>query len=277
VLLEFIASSAAVVIENVRLRTENEQLLDSLRDRAIKLEQMLKELRELNQHKAEYAQNVSHELRMPLTFVKAYVQLMLDEAMGELTDDMRQTLNVVSQRTETVIRLVNDMISLEKVEVGIMEFEPTSLADVASTAVRGAAVTANKADLQLTLETDDNLPLVNADPGRLGQVFDNLLGNAIKFSPEGGVISVRVFRDGNFIRTDVKDQGIGIPADKLDRIFDRFYQVDGSTTRRFGGTGLGLAIAKSIIEAHGGQVTVTSELHVGSTFSFLLPIPHHRD
>jgi signal transduction histidine kinase len=111
----------------------------------------------------------------------------------------------------------------------------------------------------------------------LGQVFDNLLGNAIKFSPSAKSIKVRVSRDGAFARADVEDQGIGIPADKLDQIFDRFYQVDGSTTRRYGGTGLGLAIVKSIVESHGGQVIVESEVGVGSTFSFILPIPLSRD
>jgi signal transduction histidine kinase len=111
----------------------------------------------------------------------------------------------------------------------------------------------------------------------MGQVFDNLLGNAIKFSPAGSLITVRVWRDEGWVRADLEDQGIGIPADKLDQIFDRFYQVDGSTTRRYGGTGLGLAIVKTIVEAHGGRVTVESEVGVGSTFSVLLPIPPITD
>jgi signal transduction histidine kinase len=138
-------------------------------------------------------------------------------------------------------------------------------------------MTARESGVNIELQLADDLPLVQADPGRLGQVFDNLLGNAIKFSHTGSSITVRVGRDGDFVRADVEDRGIGIPADKLDRIFDRFYQIDGSTTRRYGGTGLGLAIVKTIVESHGGQVTVESEVGAGSTFSFALPIPPIAD
>jgi signal transduction histidine kinase len=266
-----------IAAAQVSVAIENAYLLRSLRDRAMQLERTLEELRELNQHKTEFVQNISHELRTPLTFVKGYVQLMLEEAMGEISQDMRHALTVVEERTEVLIRLVNDIISLEKVEVGILEFQFVSLAEVATSSVRGAAIAAKEASLQIELEVADDLPLVYADPGRLGQVFDNLLGNAIKFSPAGGVITVQLSRGSDFVRADVEDHGIGIPADKLDRIFDRFYQIDGSTTRRYGGAGLGLAIVKTIVESHGGRVIVESEVGVGSTFSFILPVPATTD
>ena len=265
-LLTIAAAQVSVAIENARL-------LRSLRDRALQLERTLEELREVNRVKTEFVQNVSHELRTPLTFIKGYVQLILEGAMGPIGEDLRQALEVVDQRTEAVTRLVNDIISLEQVEMGALKFQPVSLVEVATNSIKGAAVAAQQADLRIELEAAEPLPLIQADPGRLGQVFDNLLGNAIKFSPAGGVITVRLSREGDYVRADVTDQGIGIPADKLDRIFDRFYQVDGSTTRRYRGTGLGLAIVKSIVESHGGQVIVESEVGVGSTFSFILPIP----
>lgn len=269
-LLTITAAQVSVAIENARL-------LRNLRNRAIQLEQAIEELRELHRAKTEFMQNVSHELRTPLTFVKSYVQLVLDEAMGEINPDLRKTLTIVDQRTDAIIRLVNDVISLEQVEMGKSEFRPVSLAEIAAQSVEGASMTAKESGIKIELEVEDGLPLVHADPGRLGQVFDNLLGNGIKFSPSGSHITVRVWRDGTFVRADVADQGIGIPADKLDRIFDRFYQVDGSTTRRFSGTGLGLAIVKSIVGSHGGQVTVESEVGAGSTFSFALPIPSTAD
>jgi signal transduction histidine kinase len=208
-----------------------------------------------------------------LTFVKSYVQLILEEAMGEINPDLRRTLTIVDERTDAIIRLVNDVISLARVEMGQFEFRPVSLAEVAVRSAEGATMTAKESGVRIELQVADDLPLVPADPGRLGQVLDNLLGNAIKFSPSGSTITVRVRRDSTFVRTEVEDQGIGIPADKLDRIFDRFYQVDGSTTQRFGGTGLGLAIVKAIVESHGGHVAVESEVAVGSIFSFALPIP----
>jgi signal transduction histidine kinase len=266
-LLTIAAAQVSVAIENARL-------LRNLHDRALQLEQALDEVRELHRLKTEFLQNVSHELRTPLTFIKSYVQLILEDAMGEINPELRGALKTVDQRTDAVIRLVNDVISLEQMEMGKVEFQPASLPEIAARSVEGAAMTARKSNISLELQIIDHLPLLHADPGRLGQVFDNLIGNAIKFSPSGKIIRVRVWRDGAFARADVEDQGIGIPADKLDQIFDRFYQVDGSTTRRYGGTGLGLAIVKSIVESHGGQVIVESEVGVGSTFSFILPIPH---
>jgi signal transduction histidine kinase len=265
-----------IAAAQVSAAIENADLLRNLRDRAIQLERTLEELRQLHQHKTEFVQNLSHELRTPLTFVKGYVQLMLEGAMGEINLEMRRALSVVEQRTEGLIRLVNDIISLEKVEVGIIKFQTISLVDVARNSVVGAAMIAKKAGLRIDLEAPDNLPLVYADPDRLGQVFDNLLGNAIKFSPSGSTITVRLSRSGDFVHADVEDHGIGIPADKLDRIFDRFYQVDGSTTRRYGGTGLGLAIVKTIVESHGGRVVVESEVGVGSSFTFILPVPSNN-
>jgi signal transduction histidine kinase len=193
--------------------------------------------------------------------------------MGEINPDLRRALTIVDERTDAIIRLVNDVISLERVETGQFEFRPVSLAEVAARSAEGAAMTAKESGVSIELQAADDLPCVHADPGRLGQVLDNLLGNAIKFSPSGSTITVRVWRDNTFVHADVKDQGIGIPADKLGRIFDRFYQVDGSTTRRFGGTGLGLAIVKTIVESHAGQVSVESEVGVGSIFSIALPIP----
>jgi GAF domain-containing protein len=269
-LLTIAAAQVSVAIENARL-------LRNLHDRALQLEQALEELRELHRLKTEFLQNVSHELRTPLTFIKSYVQLILEGAMGEINPDLHGPLGIIDQRTDAMIRLVNDVISLEQMDMGKYEFQPVSLVEVATRAVQGAAMAAKKSNINLELELSDDLPLLHADPGRLGQVFDNLLGNAIKFSPAGKTIKVRVMRDGAFARADVEDQGIGIPADKLDQIFDRFYQVDGSTTRRYAGTGLGLAIVKSIVESHGGQIIVESALGAGSTFSFILPIPRSAD
>ena len=264
-LLTIAAAQVSVAIENARL-------LRNLHDRAIQLERALEELRELHRLKTEFVQNLSHELRTPLTFVKSYVQLVLDGAMGEINSDIEGALVIVDERTDAVTHLVNDVLSLEQVDMGRLEFQPVLLAQVAARSVDGAAMTANKFNVNIELQADDDLPLVNGDEGRLGQVFDNFLGNAIKFSPAGSSITVRIWRDGTYVRAEVEDQGIGIPADKLEHIFDRFFQVDGSTTRRYAGTGLGLAIVKSIVESHSGQVSVESKEGVGSTFSFFLPI-----
>jgi signal transduction histidine kinase len=143
--------------------------------------------------------------------------------------------------------------------------------------VRGMLVdfraAAEGAKLYLTAEVGPDIPPVSGDPDQLRRVLDNLLGNALKFTPDGGQLTVRLWCDGDgkIVVLDVADTGIGIPPDQLDRIFDRFYQVDGSSKRRYGGVGLGLALVKEIVEAHGGQVSVWSVVDKGSTFRVTLP------
>jgi signal transduction histidine kinase len=146
-----------------------------------------------------------------------------------------------------------------------------SLAELGHDAVRSAQASALELGVTLRDEIPDKLPTVIGDRQRVGQVFDNLLQNALKFTDTDGTITVRMQEEEGFIRVEVKDTGIGIPPDQLARIFDRFYQVDGTPTRRFGGTGLGLAIVKQIVETHGGQVGVESEPGKGSLFYFTLP------
>ncbi|HSJ59302.1 MAG TPA: ATP-binding protein, partial [Anaerolineae bacterium] len=223
--------------------------------------------------------NISHELRTPLTFIKGYVELLLDGEMGEIAGDQRMALDIVSNKADALSRLVDDIISMQQAGREQLQLEPLSLDEVAATAVRSAQATAQELGILLTKEDrgdEANIPpaapLVLADRRRIGQVLDNLLQNAIKFSNPGGSIVVRVRDQGESVRVEVADSGIGIPQDQLTRIFERFYQVDGTTTRRVGGTGLGLAIVKQIVESHGGQVGVESELGKGSVFYFTIPL-----
>jgi signal transduction histidine kinase len=180
-------------------------------------------------------------------------------------------MEIVADRTDRVIQLVNEILTLQQVERGQLEFSTISLADIAHAEVRSARAMAEQQGLVLVEDYALDLQSALGDPQRLDRVFANLIGNAIKFTPSGGKITIRLRNQGDFLRADVIDEGIGIPDDQLEKIFDRFYQVDGSTTRRYGGTGLGLAIVKEIVNAHGGTISVTSEPGVGSTFSFTVP------
>jgi signal transduction histidine kinase len=262
-LLTIAASQAAIAIENARLYANLEQ-------RARNLAEAYAELKEADRLKDEVVQNVSHELRTPLTFVKGYVELLLEGNAGPLTDEQRKYLRIVAEKTEVVTSLVSSIIFLQQAD-RVPAKMVVPLAQVARRAVRGCAATAEKAGLTLVENLPDNLPPVAGDEGRLLQVFDNLLGNAIKFSPDGGQIVVSVEEAGTMVRASVSDPGIGIPEDQQERIFERFYQVDGSVKRRFSGVGLGLAIVKRIVETHGGQVWVKSEYGKGSTFYFAIP------
>jgi signal transduction histidine kinase len=262
--LAFAAAQAAVAIVNARL-------YENLKERAERLARAHRELQESDRLRSEFVQNMSHELRTPLTFVKGYVELFLNGTLGELTDTQRDRMQIVSERTDRVIQLVNEIITLQQVERGDLTLIEISLDEIAHAEVRSARAVAQQEGLALIEEYEPDLRPVMGDPTRLDRVFANLIQNSIKFTPDGGTITVRMYSEGDFARTDVIDQGIGISEDQLDRIFERFYQVDGSSTRRFGGTGLGLAIVKEIIDAHGGEITVSSQVGVGSTFSFTVP------
>jgi signal transduction histidine kinase len=263
-LLTIAAAQAAVAIENA-------QLYESLQASYKELEHAFDELRHLDQMKSELIQNISHELRTPLTFIKGYLELLQDGEMGELLGAQKEAMDIVADKAEALSRLVDDIISMLQVGREQLRTAPVSLADIGRTAIQAAKVSAMDAGLTLQDEIPDGLPLIMGDRRRLGQVFDNLIQNAIKFSRPRGTITVRMQEEETEIRAEVKDIGIGIPAEQLSRIFDRFYQVDGTTTRRFGGTGLGLAIVKQIVEAHGGQVGVVSRQNKGSLFSFTIP------
>ena len=263
-LLTIAAAQAAIAIENARLYANLEQ-------RAKNLAEAYAELKEADRIKDEVVQNVSHELRTPLTFVKGYVELLLDGNAGPLTAEQKKYLKIVAEKTDVVTGLVSSIMFLQQADRVPGNKTSVSLTRVARRALRGCAATVEKAGLKLVENLPDGLPPVAGDEGRLLQVFDNLLSNAIKFSPDGGRITVTVKDAGPVVQTSVSDQGIGIPKDQLERIFERFYQVNGSARRRFGGAGLGLAIVKRIIEMHGGQVWVESELGKGSTFHFTIP------
>jgi signal transduction histidine kinase len=263
-LLTIAAAQAAVAIENARL-------YEDLRERAKHLEQAYAELQKVDQLKDELVQNVSHELRTPLTFIKGYIDLLLEGDMGQINEKQRMSLAIVSEKTNAITRLVSDIMFLQQIEHESLQLANVDLADLAYKAVQGSRTATATAHITLQEIIPPDLPPVRADRDRINQVFDNLIGNAIKFSPEGGIITVQVQEVDEKLQVSVSDSGIGIPEDKLGRVFERFYQVDGSATRKFGGAGLGLAIVRRIVEAHGGRIWVESQVGRGSTFSFTLP------
>jgi PAS domain S-box-containing protein len=263
-LLTIAGAQAAVAIENA-------QLYESLQSSYEELEHAFDELRHLDNSKSELIQNISHELRTPLTFIKGYVELLQEGELGPLAEEQQQAVEIVASKSEVLSTLVDDILSMLQAGREQIRMGPVSMSKVGHFAVQAARASAEDIGLKLVEEIPDGLPLVQGEMRRLGQVFDNLIQNAIKFSKPGGTITIRIVEEETQIRAEVQDNGIGIPPDELDRIFVRFYQVDGTTTRHFRGTGLGLAIVKQIVEAHGGQVGVHSKVGEGSTFFFTIP------
>jgi signal transduction histidine kinase len=263
-LLTIAATQAAIAIENARLYTELEQ-------RAQNLAEAYAELKQANRLKDEIARNVSHELRTPLTFVKSYVELLKSSDTESLSSEQREHLAIVVEKIDVVTKLVSDIMALQQAEQIPARRAAVSLADLVQQVVQGHTAAAEQAGVTLVENLPDDLAPVAGDRAKLLRVFDHLVENAIKFSPRDGQIVVTVEDVGTMMQASVSDQGIGIPRDQQERIFERFYQIDGSTRRRFGGAGMGLAIVKQILEAHDGQVWVESEPGKGSTFYVTIP------
>lgn len=229
--------------------------------------------KELDRLKSEFVAVVSHEVRTPLTSIKGSLELLGDERFHTLPAPQRELLGICQANTERLISLINDILDFSKLESSrlSLNFERMDVGRVLVEAVDNIRNLAAIRGVELDVKIDPSADAVEADPMRVGQVATNLIGNAIKFSPEKGRIEVFASGDEGTVTISVKDYGKGIAQRDLSRLFQRFAQLDSSTTRRAGGTGLGLVISKGIVEQHGGKIWVESALGKGSTFSFSLP------
>jgi len=222
--------------------------------------------------KDEFVATVSHELRTPLTSIRGFVELLLAGEGGELTDDQQRFLNIVERNAERLLRLVGDLLLIAQLDAGTMRLEvaPLDVCDIAAEAVEAATPAAEIAGLGLELATNGECP-VEGDHARLGQLFDNLISNAIKFTPAGGTVKVSSHLENGNVVVAVTDTGPGMTPDELPRLFTRFYRTRHAGEQQIPGTGLGLAISKAIAEAHGGSIAVDSAPGEGTTFTVALP------
>ena len=231
------------------------------------------ELKKLERIRTEFVANVSHELKTPLTAIKGFVETL---RLGAKDDPQAadRFLNIIDKQTQHLEHLVNDLLvlsSIESKEVK-MVFVPESLALIVQAIGALYKKRFEEQNHQLSVEISQDLPKVLVDRQRIEQVFSNLLDNALKFTPAGGKIDIQARVDGAYVRVDIKDNGMGIAAEHLPRIFERFYRVDKSRSKDAGGTGLGLSIVKHIVQAHQGRLHVQSTAGQGSVFSVFLPI-----
>ena len=250
---------------------ENTRLYGALLRRAAELEAAYADLQEADRLKAEWVQNVSHELRTPLTTLIGYIDLILGEDLGPITEEQRDGLNIMSLKSNELRLLVDDILTIQELDRTLLTQTLASVSEIAQEAVEAKQLEAVDSGLLIDLNLPEQLEPIMLDVPRVRQVFDNLLDNAIKFSPGGGTIWVIVEDVETAVQVTVRDEGIGIPPDEHEKIWRRFYQVDGSMTRTYGGTGLGLAIVQQIVKGHNGRVWVESIPGQGSTFTFVLP------
>lgn len=253
-------------------KTFDEMRLD-LKEYRAQLEQANEELRELDRLKSTFVSTASHELRTPLTAIKAYVELIKDGDLGAVNEQQREKLEIADRNIDRLINLVNVLLDLSRIEARKLDLhkeilDPAKLIDEATQLMEKMV---HSWGHELRVAVGEELPSIRGDHDRVLQVFENLVGNAVKYTSAKGVVSIGAEPQDGFVRFWVKDTGIGIPTDEIVRIFDRFYHVDHPLVRKHRGTGLGLAIAKGIVEAHGGEIWVETEVDKGSTFFFTLP------
>ena len=235
------------------------------------LNSMNLELQEVDRLKSDLLANVSHELRTPLTAIRGYSEAMQEGLLGDLSGPQRQALEAVDRNGGRLLKLIEQLLSYSRLQAGAAQFvfAPFDLTEVGRQLVATLRA-AHGARLNLEIEAPADLPPVLGDSSAIGQVIENLLSNAIKFTPPGGEIRLRLRRRESEVEVEVADRGIGIPRRALDLIFDRFFQVDSSSTRAYGGVGLGLAIVREILRAHGRTIAVESTEGAGTTFRFAL-------
>ncbi len=232
-------------------------------------------LQEANRLKSVFLANMSHELRTPLNAIIGFSELLVDEKAGALSAKQKEYLTDVLNSGRHLLRLINDVLDLSKVEAGRMEVnaERFSVRQAIEEVCSGTAPLAVGKRIGIRRETAGVLDQVMLDRQKFIQVLYNLLSNAVKFSDEGGEVAVSAGLHNGALRVSVRDSGIGIRSEDLDRLFVEFQQLDSGSTRRFEGTGLGLALTKKLVEVQGGSIAVESERGRGSTFTVLLPLP----
>jgi len=229
--------------------------------------------KELDRMKSEFVAVVSHEVRTPLTSIKGSLELLGDERFHVLPPPQRELLSICQANTERLINLINDILDFSKLESSklSLNFESVEVGKIVPEAVDHIRNLAAIKGIAIDVHMEGSAGVIEADPMRVAQVITNLLGNAIKFSPEKGKIEVWARGTDDEVIVDVRDHGKGISQRDMSRLFQRFAQLDSSTTRKAGGTGLGLVISKGIVEQHGGKIWAESAAGKGSTFSFSLP------
>jgi len=252
--------------------------VEELEESNVKLGAANEELKELDRLKSDLLANVSHELRTPLTAIKGYTDYILERKLGPISEKQEKGLVVVQRNLDRLSKSINALLDFSRMDVGrislnIQPFVLGPLVDLIHTSLRSEL---EKKRLSFRAELEPELPAIIADREKVSAVLENLIINAIKFTPEGGSIAVSAARRPGAARPSaeirVADTGVGIPPDQIGKVFNRFHQVDGSSTRRFGGVGLGLAIVKSILEAHGATIEVESQPGRGTAFRFVLPL-----
>jgi signal transduction histidine kinase len=270
--LDQVVTEQIIQLRNA-LQSSNHNLEQRVKERTSELNEALQRLSELNQMKANFVANISHELRTPLTHVKGYLELLITESLGTISEEQRHALRVTQRSTTKLESIIDDLIMFSLASRGemSMKLDKVDIRRVVTLAAKSASPKAEERGVQVLVSALENIPPVQADSEKIGWVINQLLDNGIKFTPSGGSVVISLKEEGrNLVLVSITDTGIGIPASRLKEIFEPFHQLDGSSTRHYGGTGLGLSLVRQIVEAHGSLLDVQSVEGKGTTFKFPL-------
>ena len=282
-LVAILANQIGQSIQNARLFEEvylsSRMLETKVQERTQQLEKALEEVQNISKTKTEFISAVSHELRTPLTSIKGYASILMDGKLGQIPDQVKERLGKINTHSDSLVNLINNLLDISRIESGRVEMNMSlcSLTEMIENVNDLLTPQMKEKGVNFKIEMDSNIPPVTVDSSQYERVFINLVGNAIKFTPKDGTISVSAKLDNGTIEMTVADTGIGISEKDVARLFDEFYRVENKINQNVKGTGLGLPLAKKIVEAHGGKMWATSIVNEGTTFHFTLPVKRNTE
>ena len=276
-LISILANQIGQSVENAQLFEQvyrSSQILESkVQERTKQLESALADVKQISENKSEFISAVSHELRTPLTSIKGYASLLMTGKLGDIPDQVKERLEKINKHSDNLVKLINDLLDIARIESGKMELKvkPQTITHIIENVHDLLTPQLREKNLKWITEIPDNTPAVPIDPALIERVFINLIGNAIKFTFQGH-IKVTVTHDEKNLKIEVSDTGIGINEGDIPKLFNEFYRVDNEINQVVKGSGLGLSLVKNIIEAHRGDIWITSKVDKGTTIHFTLPL-----
>ncbi|MCQ9207984.1 MAG: HAMP domain-containing histidine kinase [Omnitrophica bacterium] len=275
--LSILAGQIAGGMENARLYEElwrsHQELEQRVTQRTKELALANEKLQKIDKLKSEFVSAVSHELRTPLTSIKGYAAILMAGKLGEVPAPVKERLDKINKHSDSLAKLVNDLLDISRIESGRVEMklERLNLEDIVEAVADIMAPQMKEKKIKLAIDIPQKISACLADMTQMERVLVNLLGNAIKFTPDEGKISINIKQKKDFLQVDIRDSGIGIAEDDLAKIFEEFYRVDNAINQKVKGTGLGLSLVKQIVEAHKGRIWANAQPDKGTTFSFTIP------
>lgn len=276
-LITVLSNQLGQALENARLFEKtwqaHQELEKRVEERTHELTLAFEEVKKVSRRKTEFVSSVSHELRTPLTSIKGYASILLTQKLGLIPEEAMKRIEKINKHSDELAQLVNDLLDISRLESGriTMRMEILDLNKIVNETVELLSVQLKDRQIELSSEVAKEASTVFADASQIKRVFINIIGNALKFTPAQGKITIRSHKTEEGAQIDISDTGCGIPDESKESIFEEFYRVENTINQEVKGTGLGLALVKKIVEAHKGRIWVTSKLGAGSTFSFILP------